>query len=147
MSDEPLDIYFAGSITGGRQDAAIYREIIGVLRGYGRVLSEHIGLETLDALGEVGLDDRFVHDRDVAWVERCGALVAEVTQPSTGTGYEIGRAVAWQKPVLCIYREIDGRRVTRMLSGNPGVAMRAYRTVADLPDVFDEFFRGLTRAR
>ena len=31
-------------------------------------------------------------------------IVAEVTQPSLGVGYEIGRAVAMGKKILCLYR-------------------------------------------
>ena len=31
-------------------------------------------------------------------------LVAEVTQVSLGVGYEIGRAVAMNKDILCLYR-------------------------------------------
>ncbi len=31
-------------------------------------------------------------------------LVAEVTQVSLGVGYEIGRAVAMGKKILCLYR-------------------------------------------
>ena len=31
-------------------------------------------------------------------------LVAEVTMPSLGVGYEIGRAVAMDKNILCLYR-------------------------------------------
>ena len=31
-------------------------------------------------------------------------IVAEVTQPSLGVGYEIGRAYAMNKPILCLYR-------------------------------------------
>ena len=31
-------------------------------------------------------------------------IVAEVTQPSLGVGYEIGRAYAMKKPILCLYR-------------------------------------------
>ena len=31
-------------------------------------------------------------------------LVAEVTQPSLGVGYELGRAVAMGKKILCLYR-------------------------------------------
>ena len=31
-------------------------------------------------------------------------LVAEVTQPSHGVGYELGRAVAMGKKILCLYR-------------------------------------------
>lgn len=37
-------------------------------------------------------------------------LVSEVTVPSLGVGYEIGRAVAMKKPVLCLYRPQEGKR-------------------------------------
>lgn len=36
-------------------------------------------------------------------------VVAEVTQPSLGVGYELGRAVALHKPVLCLFRPQSGR--------------------------------------
>ena len=37
-------------------------------------------------------------------------LVAEVTQPSLGVGYEIGRAVDMKKKTLCLFRPQSGRR-------------------------------------
>ena len=36
-------------------------------------------------------------------------MVAEVTQPSLGVGYEVGRAVAMNKKILCIYRPQEGK--------------------------------------
>lgn len=36
-------------------------------------------------------------------------LVAEVTQVSLGVGYEIGRAVAMDKNILCLYRPQQGK--------------------------------------
>lgn len=36
-------------------------------------------------------------------------LVAEVTQPSLGVGYEIGRAIDLKKKVLCLYRPQSGK--------------------------------------
>lgn len=42
----------------------------------------------------------------------CTVLVAEVTQPSLGVGYEIGRAVDMNKKILCLYRPQPNKRVT-----------------------------------
>lgn len=36
-------------------------------------------------------------------------VVAEVTQPSLGVGYELGRAVDMKKKVLCLFRPSSGR--------------------------------------
>ena len=38
-----LKIYFCGSIQGGRQDAALYAQLIKKLQAYGEVLTEHVG--------------------------------------------------------------------------------------------------------
>lgn len=40
----------------------------------------------------------------------CSVVVAEVTQPSLGVGYELGRAVDMKKKVLCLFRPSSGRR-------------------------------------
>ena len=36
-------------------------------------------------------------------------VVAEVTQPSLGVGYELGRAKAMNKKILCLFRPKSGR--------------------------------------
>ena len=42
----------------------------------------------------------------------CIVLIAEVTQVSLGVGYEIGRAVAMKKPILCLYRQQNDKSMT-----------------------------------
>jgi hypothetical protein len=86
-----MKIYFAGAIRGGREDWSLYHQIIERLKRYGEILTEHIGDGELDSLGE-SAEDRAIHDRDLRWLEEAACLVAEVTRPSLGVGYEIGKA-------------------------------------------------------
>lgn len=137
----PALIYFAGSIRGGRDDRALYAEIIRTLGEYGRVLTEHIADEGLTESGEA-LSDKDIHDRDLDWLRSATHMVAEVTTPSLGVGYEIGRAVEWKLPVLCVFRTEHGRRISAMIAGSEGVQMEEYREVADLPRIFGTFFLG-----
>ena len=88
-----MKIYFAGSIRGGRGNAEIYAQIIDFLQGFGEVLTEHVGQGNLDAMGESTLSDNEIHDRDLKWLAESDIMVAEVTNPSLGVGYEIGRAI------------------------------------------------------
>lgn len=132
-------IYFAGSIRGGRDDRALYAEIIRLLQQYGRVLTEHIADESLTTDGE-DLSDIEIHDRDMDWLKSASCVVAEVTTPSLGVGYEIGRAVETKIPVLCIYRNAEGRKVSAMIAGCGDVRMQQYGGIDDLPRIFDEFF-------
>ena len=134
-----MKIYFAGSIRGGRDDTALYLQIIRQLSAYGSVLTEHIGDSGLGALGEGG-GDREIHDRDLSWLREADCLVAEVTTPSLGVGYEVGRAAEWGKLILCLYRRSPGRALSAMIAGSDGVTLREYESAADLGEIFREFF-------
>jgi hypothetical protein len=135
-----VSIYFAGAIRGGREDVALYFEIIKLLAKYGEVLTEHIGNAELTGLGEID-DDREIHDRDLAWLRGAKYLVAEVTTPSLGVGYEIGKATEWGIDVLCLYRPSEGRALSAMIAGCSQTTVREYRSIEELKDVFEDFFR------
>lgn len=138
-----MKIYFAGSIRGGRDDAAQYRQIIALLMEYGEVLTEHIGDASLTYAGEDGLVDEAIYERDMAWMTEADAVVAEVTVPSHGVGYEIARAEALGKPVLCLHRRVTGQRLSAMLAGNPTLRCETYDSVDQLKPILEQFLRGL----
>jgi 2'-deoxynucleoside 5'-phosphate N-hydrolase len=129
-----MTIYFAGSISGGRGDQAIYSAIIELLKQHGTVLTEHFGNPLLTSAGE-NLADRDIHDRDLQWLRTADVLVAEVTTPSLGVGYEIGRAVEWRKRVICLYRPSPERRLSGMIAGCAGITVHAYDDVNELPKI------------
>lgn len=133
-----MKIYFAGSITGGRADADLYAQIILELQKYGSVLTEHLGLSTLTAYGE-DKPLREIFERDVAWVREADVVVAEVTQPSLGVGYELGLAESLGKQVLCLHRPVTGRRLSAMVAGNGYFTIAPYETLAELEAVFAQF--------
>jgi len=112
-----MKIYFACSISGGRNDEKAYQYLVGVMVGMGiDIPTAHIaetGVEELDA-SEKPED---IYDRDVSWIRESDVLVAEVSTPSHGVGYEIGYALDLEKPVLCLYRK--GVVVSKMITGNP----------------------------
>lgn len=121
-----MKIYFAGSIRGGRQDVEHYAAMVSFLREYGEVLTEHVGDAGLSEAGDDGPDDRFIHDRDMTWLRSCDLVVAEVTTPSLGVGYELGWATAMEKPVLCLYRDNVRRPLSAMIAGSPGIETVVY---------------------
>jgi len=134
-----MKIYFAGSIRGGRDDKELYLEIINLLGKYGKVLTEHIGDKTLSAMGEDGPTDEYIYDRDMAWLNEADVVVAEVTTPSLGVGYEIGK-MEGKKPILCLYREQDGKRISAMIGENKNVKIKRYSTLEDLEPMLKIFF-------
>ncbi|MFA5321313.1 MAG: nucleoside 2-deoxyribosyltransferase [Smithella sp.] len=136
-----MKIYFAGSIRAGRDDAAIYETMITWLRSYGEVLTEHVGDATLSKAGDDGPGDRYIHDRDMAWLESCDIVVAEVTAPSLGVGYELGWATALKKPVLCLYRIKPERLLSAMIGGSSGIQTVAYSSMDEAKRIMEEFIK------
>ena len=134
-----MRIYFAGSIRGGREDVKLYGHIIDLLGGHGQVLTEHVG--QLDH-GEDNLSDEAIFQRDMDWLDQADAVVAEVTVPSHGVGYEIARAETLGKPTLCLYRPEAGRPLSALIAGNPRIRCESYHQLADLPTLFDAFLTG-----
>ena len=127
-----MKIYFAGSIRGGRDDADLYLEIIKYLKNFGEVLTEHVGDNLITSSGESSINDTAIHDRDMDWLISSDIIVAEVTNPSLGVGYEIGRAIEYNKKIICLYRESKGKRLSAMISGSNKIINIKYSD-------FDEF--------
>jgi nucleoside 2-deoxyribosyltransferase len=141
ISPDAMKIYFAGSIRGGRDDAALYQRIIVLLSEHGTVLTEHVGSKGMTPTGEEALSDEEIYTRDMAWLTSADAVVAEVTTPSHGVGYEVAQAKAQGKPVLCIYRPSAGRRLSAMLAGDPALQCAGYESIEQLEPVLMRFLR------
>lgn len=135
-----MKIYFAGSIRGGRDDKDIYFSIIKELQKYGQVLTEHIGDPNLTARGEE-IDVEQIFRRDMDWVKECDLVVAEVTNPSLGVGYEIGQAESFGKKILCLYREVEGKRISAMVLGNTYLQIQLYKDMEGLSSFLEDFFK------
>ncbi|MEK6937824.1 MAG: nucleoside 2-deoxyribosyltransferase [Nanoarchaeota archaeon] len=135
-----VKIYFAASIRAGRGDVDIYRSIIEHLKLYGEVLTEHIGDPNISSRGE-DLPERQIHDRDLEWLLKSEVVVAEGTVPSLGVGYEMGRVVGY-KPILCLYRPVEGKRFSGMIMGSPAIKSVEYNVLDEAKKAIDEFMRG-----
>ncbi len=127
-----MNIYFACAIVGGRQDVEAYKQIVQALLNDGHQVptAANAGLQGIQGL-ETKMSPKDVYARDTNWIDKCDVLVAEVSTPSHGVGYEISYALERDKPVLCIFRR--GVHVSNMLTGNTqhGFEVADYKDVAD----------------
>ncbi len=138
-----MNLYFSCSLTGGRRDQDIYAAIVQHLLSFGhKVPTAHLADPHVMDLERV-VNPREVFRRDVAWIHACDALIAEVSTPSHGVGYEIALALSLGKPVLCCYR--DGASVSKMITGNdtPGLTVRTYHHRREALAIIDEFLDNL----
>jgi nucleoside 2-deoxyribosyltransferase len=138
-----MNIYFSCSITGGRDDQPVYKEIVAALLQDGHIVpTAHLSDANIQVL-ETKVLAEDVYQRDVDWVKDCDVLVAEVTTPSHGVGYEIALAETLGKPVFCCYR--TGKRVSKMILGNssPKFRVRSYQTSEEAVRHMREFLKDI----
>ena len=140
-----MRIYFAGSIRGGRDDRELYGKLIRHIGRFGVVLTEHVGDGNLPPTGEEGLTDREIYQRDLNWIREADVVVAEVTVPSLGVGYEIATAEELGKPILCLFREGEERVLSAMVSGSDRVTIACYKKPEEALSVVDRFFDSLRK--
>jgi nucleoside 2-deoxyribosyltransferase len=133
-----MRIYFSCSIRGARPDPETIPELIEHMKRHGTVLTEHIG-KLLEG-DEVDTSDEEIFLRDVKWLGEADVLVADVTAPSLGVGYEIGIAETLGKPILCLYSRQRGERLSAMIEGNAKLSLKRYKELAEACEHIDEFF-------
>ena len=124
-----MKFYFAASIRGGRIDQSIYAKIVEVLESHGEILDKHVASSHVNNL-EKNNSLEFIYNRDVKMINDCNILVAEVTVPSLGVGYEICYAENIGKRIICMYNEEVN--ISAMIGGNKNIEIIKYKCIDDM---------------
>jgi len=138
-----MKIYFAGSVRAGRENQEIFSKIVSKLKEYGQVLTEHLGDSQLTDRGEPNKPESEIYERDMAWLGEADVLVAEVSTPSLGVGYEIRAAENDGKPVLCLYK--SGLWLSAMIKGASRLKRAEYSNEAEIDQALARFFNDLNK--
>lgn len=141
-------VYFACAITGGRDHAHRYPVIVQYIKDAGmHVLSELFADQTVESGKGIGIKHGMtpaeIWEWDLNWVREADAIIAEITQPSLGVGYEIAKAHEWGKPVLALYHPQPDRKPSSMIVGSPNVTLCEYHTIEDVAPVIRDFLASI----
>ncbi len=134
-----MKIFIAGAIRGGRQLISTYVHIIRFLssKNY-KVISEHVASQDLEQ-AEAKMTEQEIFEKDTRWIEESDCIIAEVTVPSTGVGYEICHALNCKKPMLCVYKK--GANASAMVLGNTSeyITAKPYSDLKELEEIMLDF--------
>ncbi len=109
------------------------------------VLAGAVASETISDAGEQS-NERAIFDRDLRWLDQADLLVAEVSVPSLGVGYEIAYARYRRGiPVLCLWRPGVSKRCSAMISGDPEIELIRYEEGDSMLANLLESVRALSR--
>lgn len=131
-----MKIYFAGSIRGNKSTINLHN-ILNHLKQYGEVLSE---IAFVKNNWEVrNLIDEEIFKQDCSWIEKSDIVIAEVSSPSLGVGYELAYAEKLCKKIICLCQK--DIHLSGMISGNTYFKRINYSDETDCLDKIDIFFK------
>ena len=137
-----MKIYFAGSIRGGRDEEDNYLKIINYLSKFGEVLTEHVGHKNIEN-NETKKSDSYIFERDISWLKSSDIMVADVTVPSLGVGYEIGFAETVNIPILSLYNPKNKKSLSAMISGNKNLVWKEYNSIEEAELLIKKFISSI----
>jgi hypothetical protein len=140
-----MNIYLACTVRGDRGGVTTARALAGRLQASGHtVVTTHLLDDDVEA-SEASLTERDVYERDVAWLDACGLVVAEASGSTYGVGFEVGyvlgRSDRTGQRVLLVYSAARRAQVSRLVAGNvhPNCTVYEYRDVNDLLQFVDGY--------
>jgi hypothetical protein len=134
-----MNVYFSCSITGGRTEEKVYQAMVNAMLADGHeVPTAHLSSPEVIDLEKTVIPVE-VFTRDMDWLKDCDAVVAEVSSPSHGVGYEIASGLWLQKPVLCCYQK--GKKVSKIITGNTSKTLKVveYENIGDVVSAVTQF--------
>ncbi|WP_321429977.1 nucleoside 2-deoxyribosyltransferase [uncultured Methanolobus sp.] len=138
-----MRIFLSASIRGGRQMLSTYMEMCNYLQQSGHeVLSWHVADPELEKTESL-LSEEEIYIRDMEFLEKSECLIAEVSTPSIGVGYEICSALQRGIPVLCL--NVPEANVSAMLLGDKRIICKEYRTVDEMKEEITKFLNNVNK--
>ena len=139
-----MTIYFCGSIAGGRGYLDTYTKMVRYLQSLGHVVpTEHIIAPNVLEIEKKETAEQ-IYQRDVEWLSESNKVIAEISNPSLGVGYEIGYALNLGKSVLALYKK--GLFVSCMITGNTdaNLSVMEYSSQEEWREHIDRFIKSET---
>jgi nucleoside 2-deoxyribosyltransferase len=138
-----MKIYCAGPIRGDVYHVEYYYQIVARVWQLGHVPLTELALSESET---AAAGDADIYIRDLRWLQQADALIAEVSGPSLGVGYEIAYALhALSIPVLCVGNRRSSENLSAMITGNfsERLTLKIYDSGGELDGIVKEFLEGI----
>lgn len=109
-----MKVYLAAPMRGIREALPTVRRLAAAITGSGyELLTPHV----LDEIVDRGLRPEEVYERDVRLLEEADVVVAEVSYPSLGVGFEIAYGLLNGKRVIAVCEERRVNSTSALIRG------------------------------
>lgn len=131
-------IYCSGPIKGDTTFQESYKDIIKVVEALGHTALSEFGSQVHSAFP---LTEKQIYTRDIKWMDNSDLMIAEISGPSLGVGFEISYALFVRKiPVLAVYSN-QAKSVSAMIKGcsKENITVKVYSGKEDLEKIIKNF--------
>lgn len=132
-------VYFACSIRGGG-DTSQYLTILETIKSSGGDILSEIFVHDAINYGGSPLPEQEIYQRDIHMIQDCDMVIAEVSNPSLGVGYELAYAEKLGKPILCLFDTSSDSKLSAMVSGNHYNSIALYSNADEVREKIARFF-------
>lgn len=131
-------IYCAGPIKGNTTYQEIYSQIVEIVNSL-----DHTALSEMSSKfhSSIPLSPKQIYARDLKWLDGSKLMIAEVSGPSLGVGFEISYALFVKNiPVLAVYHDQAGQ-ISSMIAGcnDSKLLIKKYSSTDDLAQTINNF--------
>nr|WP_319506273.1 deoxyribonucleoside 5'-monophosphate N-glycosidase [uncultured Methanolobus sp.] len=120
-----------------------YIEMCNYLQDSGHdVLSWHVADPELEKTESL-LTEQEIYIRDMELLEKSHCMIAEVSTPSIGIGYEISSALHRELPVLCLHT--PDANVSAMILGDKRIITKEYDSGNAMKEKIDVFLNCINK--
>ena len=135
-------IYCAGAIKGDTTYQNNYIEMIRFIESM-----NHTALAELNGNFKfsVPLNDKQIYTRDIKWIESSELVIAEISGPSLGVGFEVAYAIFQKEiPVLALVSS-DVKKISAMITGcnSELLTIKRYDNIEDMQNIISNYFKNL----
>lgn len=135
-------VYCAGAIKGDTAYQNNYIEMIRFIESM-----NHTALAELNGKfkSSIPLTDDQVYTRDIKWIEGCELMIAEISGPSLGVGFEIAYAI-FQKEIPVLALVSSGvKKISAMITGcnSELLTIKRYKNIEDMQNIISKYFKNL----
>ena len=113
-----LRVYCSGPIRGDTSYVENYHYLIKKVEEQGAVALTELSTELKpEAERRTPDNDKGIYLRDMEWLKNAHCVVAEVSAPSLGAGFEISYALFVMAVPVLAFHSMQGRRLSAMIEG------------------------------
>ncbi len=137
-------VYCAGAIKGDTTYQNNYVEMIRFIESM-----NHTALAELNGKfnASIPLSDNQIYTRDIKWIEGSVLMIAEISGPSLGVGFEIAYALFQKEiPVLALASS-EVEKISAMITGcnSELLTVKRYQNIEDMQNIISDYIKNLER--